>query len=674
MNTNCFALFPRRGAAAALLPPAGKHPARGFCLALAALMGLALAGPSRAQDLVWRSFDTDNGGFGCGDWGVTHTADFDPARDAKDDPNSGSLAVVVSFTAAGEATFQTCSGLADLSGYEAVSLDVYVDPGAPPAPNGTYGTLTIRLRPAWAWPGDVIPLGAITNTGWNHLRQPLPATVTGFSGLNLHWNAAFTTAAGLWLDNLTFIAKPQAMIWKGFDTDNGGFGCGDWGVTHTASWDGARDVQDDPNSGSLAVEGSFTSGGEVVLQTCSALSDLSPYSKVSLDVYVEPESPMDADNSYGTFTVRLRPGWNWPGDVVEYGAVTNTGWTHLERALPATASAFSGLDIHWKTSYQVTAKVWLDNLAFVPKTASAPPPALVLEKSGPGLEILTSGTGDYTRRNVATVADLAAGMSWVNASGPVTYAMSINESVDAAAAGFAANIMICGTDATTIGPFPDWHEPNGIFLEASPNRTGALNVSVRYKTNAVDSHGIRFETAGLLIQPTNITATSLLGTWALSLEGTRVSLSGPAGIAGAAELPADVLPLFAGNVFALFGAQPYTHKDRKISLSRVKISGPTGFPGAMDVDFTATDALDPQFLEIKEEEGGGVRLKPTNTLLRLAWKLPDQGFQLISTPGLRPAAWTATGLSAFTAGVNRFLFLTPANVTGAQGYFQLKQQ
>ena len=638
------------------------------------LAGSALLGTAalvHAQDFVWSSFDADVNGWKYG-WAVNATLSQDPARDAAADPNSGSLMVTTDWAAGGESVLQRDNGIADVTGYEKVKLDVYVDPTTPPTAEGDFGSLTLRFRPGWAWPGDVIPLGAITSTGWNHFEAPIPATATGFSGINLHWNSTYTTTTTIWIDNLAFVLKPQAYVWKGFDTDAGGFACNDWGVTHTSVFDPAVDVAQNASSGSLAVEAQFTAGGEVSLQNCSGLGDLSLYNRISMEVYVAEGTAPDPNGNYGTFTIRLRPGWAWPGDVIELGAVTATGWTHLEKALPATATGFAGMNIHWNTAYTTTAKVWLDNIAFVPKAASTPPPTLVFEPSLPGLEVLTSGSGDYSRKNVATAPALAPSLSWVNAGGAVTYAMTINETVGLNANGFSANIMLCATESETIGTSPDWHEPHGIFLEAISDAAGKVSVSVRYKTNAVDAHGIRFTNDGLLINVNNTGLTSLVGTWAITLNGDQVSLSGPGGVTGNGQLPADVTPLFGGNLFALFGAQPNANKDRRISLSRVQVSGPADFAGNLDQDFTKATSLDNNFLETKEEDAGGVRLKPTNVQWRLSWLLPDKGFEVWSSPALKSASWVLSTLTPVTAGMNRIAFVPATN--GAEGYFQLRQQ
>ena len=633
--------------------------------------------PIQAQNLRWKTFDLDNGGFGCGGWGATATAEFDPTRDAKKDPNSGSLLVNAEFKEPGETVLQNCGSMEGLNRYKAFAMDVYVDPSTAMGADGTYGSLQVRFRPDWAWPGDVMDFGAITNTGWTHLERPIPPTASKFSGMNIHWKASYSAPAQISFDNLELIAKDTAMVWRGFDTDVGGFGCGDWGVTHTTTFDPAIDVQANPASGSMAVEADFASGGEVSLQVCSGLDTVTKYDQVSIDIYVDPQSKPDSEGNFGVFSLRLRPdGWGWPGDPVELGKVTATGWTHLQAALPAGAKPFVGLNIHWRSAYTEKAKVWIDNVAFITSGAPAPAPTLTLLPTVPGLEVVTSGGGNYSRKNIATVAGLASQLSWVNAGGPVRYSMTVNEdAVGPDSAGYVANILIIGTEASAINTSPDWNESHGIFVEAGPDADGRIQATVRYKKDAPGGHGIRFEPAGLLIENTNSSLRSLVGNWTLTLEGTKVTLTGPGDIGGTATLPADALSAFGANTFALFGAQPYTRKDRRISLSRVEVSGPSGFGGNLKQDFMTSSVIDADILELKEEDAGGVRLKPNDVAWRASWNLPDDGYALDWSVGevLKPSGWAAIGLNPVQQGLFRTVYITADKAGGTARYYVLRK-
>jgi hypothetical protein len=468
----------------------------------------------------------------------------------------------------------------------------------------------------------------------------------------------------------------QDLIYMTFDTGEQGFPCGGWDAEKVYSWDSALDGQTNAASGSLRVDAYFTNNVNTTIQTCVGIADLAPYEKMRMDVYLDPTNTPNAGGNFGTLQVRFRPGWAWPGDVFDLGTITNTGWTHFQAALPVTKTTASGVNIHWTAGFTNNLNprsIWLDNLVLVDDTAAPPPPpTLAIRKSGPGLDITTAGSPDYSRRNIATVPTLAPTLGWLNSTGAVTYAMTINETVEAGSQGYAANIMLsAGADATINGS-PDWNQPSGIFLEMVQNANGFYDVSVRFKTNAPGSHGIRNNPEGLLINLVNTGTSSLVGTWAITLSNAAISVSGPGGISGSGQLPANAPAWFGSgnNFWALFGAQPNQRNNRTMSLSRVHIYGAGDFTGTVDQDFTTATALDPN-LEVKEEGSGGVNLKPTNTAWRVWWEIPDTGFELRSAGALVSNAWGATGLTPITQGSRRTVFTT--NVAANAGFFQLRK-
>lgn len=472
-------------------------------------------------------------------------------------------------------------------------------------------------------------------------------------------------------------ARGQDLIYMTFDAGDEAQGCpwGGWDAEKVYSWDPSLDGQTNSASGALRVDVYFTNVNYTTLQTCKSIADLAPYERMRMDVYLDPTNTPNAAGNYGTLQVRFRPGWAWPGDVFTIGTITNTGWSHLEAALPVTKTSASGVNFHWNSGFTNNLNlrtIWIDNLVLVDEgSGPPPPPSLALRKTVPGLDITTAGNPDYSRRNIATAAGLASTLGWLNSTGAVTYSMTVNETVEPGSSGFAANILLsAGTDAT-INASPDWNQPHGIFLEMIQNAAGAYDVSVRFKTNAPGSHGIRNTPQGLLIAITNTGVTSLVGTWALTLSNASVSVSGPGGISGTGQLPADAVPLFGppNNFWAAFGAQPNQRNNRTMSLSRVRIYGAGDFTGTVDQDFTTAAALDPN-LEPKEEGSGGINLKPTNTTWRVWWELPDTGFALWSSPTLNSNGWAATGLTPITQGSRRTIF-TPG-VSANAGFYQLR--
>ena len=487
------------------------------------------------------------------------------------------------------------------------------------------------------------------------------------------WAAAATLLATLCVQQASLA---QDLVAKNFDQDLQGFS-GGWGADRAYSWDPAVDAAGNAESGSLRADVDFSAAGDTTLQAALAVSDFAPYDKVRLDVYLDPATKPNAKGDFGTVSVRLRPvGWGWPGTEVPLGTLTKTGWTRFEKPLPASATASVGVNVHWNSGLTGAQSIWIDNLVFVKATAPPPPPALSLRRAQPGLEIRTTGNADYSRKNIGTTADAAPSLSWRNAAGPVTYSMTISETVEAGSSGYAANILLTSGPDAPASASPDWNHPSGIFLEARQTEAGDYSVDLRYKVNAANGHGVRFNDAGLLWAKTNSGLTSLVGTWSLTLQARSLTVQAPGGLTGTAEIPADLFEAFApgNNTWALFGAQPYTRNDRVLTLSRVRIAGGNDFTAGVDQDFTTASALDPK-LQPLQEGTGGVVLRPLGTAWRVTWPLPDPGLFLWSATSLVPNAWAFAGATPITQGGVRTVFLTEsANDSAPARFFQLRDQ
>lgn len=468
----------------------------------------------------------------------------------------------------------------------------------------------------------------------------------------------------------------QDLKGKSFDQDLDGFS-GGWGAERSYSWDPALDGTGSSDSGSLRADVDFSSSGDTTLQGALAVSDFGPYDKLRLDAYIDPATKPNAKGDYGTVSVRLRPvGWGWPGTEVPMGTLTKTGWTRFEKPLPASATASVGVNIHWNSGLSGSQSIWIDNLVFVKASAPPPPPVLSLRRALPGLEVRTTGNADYSRKNIGTTADVASGLSWRNASGPVTYSMTVSETVEAGSSGYAANILLTAGPEAPVSTSPDWSHPNGIFLEARQTESGEYSVDVRFKVNAANSHGVRFEPSGLLWSKTNSGLTSLVGTWALSLQARSLTVQAPGGLTSTVEIPAELFEAFApgNNAWVLFGAQPYTRNDRVMTLSRVRIAGGADFSAAIDQDFTMAAVLDPK-LQPLQEGAGGVVLRPLGTAWRVSWPLPDVGLFLWSSKALASNQWAFAGVTPITQGGVRTVFLPEAATDSATAqYFQLRDR
>ncbi len=475
---------------------------------------------------------------------------------------------------------------------------------------------------------------------------------------------------------------------------------GGWGKSHTATWDGTVDAAGSATSGSVLMTADYTGEGgtgETVWQSWNGPAiDMSLYDTVSLDVYFA-ETNRTTAGDFGRFDLRLRVGGGWPGVVFNFGPFTNAGWNHLLAKFPPEGvGATPGFNLHWYAAHtnNVNATFWLDNVTFSKDTNAPPPPppALAMEKIGPGLEVLTCGSGDYSRKNVATPANVylqegdfwstAHWLSWLNTTGAVTYAMTVTEASQTP--GLKLNIIIAGNPVDALNTTsPDWNYADCINMEAQIQANGHVDVNVWYKTNAPNSHGIRYTPEGLLISVTNTAATSFNGTWALTCETNRIEVTGPGGIHGTGYLPAEVVSTIPGPyseyVYALFGLQPETKKYEKVTLTRVKVSGSKpDFLGGFDVDLTQAadlDSITNKLIRL-EEEPEGIYLRPANSTYRLSWQAPDDGFNPTNCIWSAPAIngpWANAGIPANVQIRSRAAFVTSTNTSGSQYFFRLKQ-
>ena len=497
--------------------------------------------------------------------------------------------------------------------------------------------------------------------------------------------ATLALASGLLLTNQ---ARSQDLTYAGFDTGTQGAGYA-WGIAAgflTSSWDSTLDSSNNVNSGSLQsiIAWPASASYQELNQSLDiAVPDLSLYDKFSMDVHVDPSSATNTSGNYGTVRVALRgPGYSWNGWLAEPTLTTaaTNGWYHYEYAVPATIPSIVQINLGFGGgNYTGPITYWLDNIKFIAKTGPPPPPTLAIQKSEPGLEVVTCGGGDYSRKNIATANALNSAMSWLNSTGAVTYAMTINQAPSGPGAtnlsgadadhAYCANMWLNAGALATLGGSPDWNDDSGLFLEVKAALNGTWTTQLRYKTNLANGHGIRFTDAGLLKGFTN--CPTMVGTWALTMNQSSFTVTGPGGVNGSGVLPADVTNWFAAPnyLYACFGAQPNTHKDVNISLSRVHIYGPADFTGTVDQDFTTATNLDPNLQIIQEGAAQGLALKPTNTAWRVFWGIPDTGLSLWSSPTVK-SNYVETVQTPVTQGATRVAFTT--NSPSGARFFQLR--
>ena len=408
-----------------------------------------------------------------------------------------------------------------------------------------------------------------------------------------------------------------------------------WGsAMQTYEWDGAVDADSNPNSGSLKVTVQFNLaayGGDnqfAALRNFGSL-DGSQYTNLVMDLLWDPGSPQ---RSFGDFGY-LEPGFrnlDFTQDWLRAGAVpTNGGWIHL--VLPINPNApkidtiagvvlkmWSG-DPTWGQTGR--AVFWVDNVKLIARPEiGTPPPTLGLERPTPGLRIFASAPGSqYQRQSIRTVNPA---YSWVGASDPVTYSLTISDYPGSAYSGFQTHLfLVPGTGIPTYENSPDWNEPNVVFLQIANNMDGSSYGAFRYKTNLPNGNSMLFGNGTLAA----IGSPQIRGSWNLTFNPSgEIILTTPSGASTNFTMPPDAVSLFSGSTYAYFGAQPNSFGaiGQSLTLAHLQV---TGVGNPIDETFSAP-TLDPNLWQVIAEDTAGLIPVPPDAVFWVTWTLPDRGF------------------------------------------------
>jgi hypothetical protein len=98
----------------------------------------------------------------------------------------------------------------------------------------------------------------------------------------------------------------------------------------------------------------------------------------------------------------------------------------------------------------------------------------------------------------------------------------------------------------------------------------------------------------------------------------------------------------------------------------------TGLPDGFTDDFTGSE-LDATRWKIVAADPAGIALVPPDALWRVAWTLPDTGFQLQISPSVTPGDWQDVDMSSAAQGAGqRMLFLRAEDLpSGASAFFRM---
>ncbi|MDB6034797.1 MAG: hypothetical protein JWM16_5135 [Verrucomicrobiales bacterium] len=458
-----------------------------------------------------------------------------------------------------------------------------------------------------------------------------------------------------------------------------------WGAApQTYEWDGTVDADGSASSGSLKVTINFnlaSYGGDNQFSALRPFSTVegSQYTNLVFDLKWDQASP----RRQGDFGF-LEPGFrnqDYSQNVLTPFAVsTNQGWIHVVLPINSTApkiDTINGLFLKmWSgdpAGMTGKAVFWVDNIRLIAKVnvTPPPPPTLGIEKALPGLKFFASAPGNPNQRQ--SVRTKNAIYSWVGATDPVTYSLTIADYPGSSYSGFQTHIfLVPGANIPNYETSPDWNEPNIVFLQIGNNADGSGYASFRYKTNLPNGNSMLFGSGTLA----TVGSTTVKGTWNLTFNPDgQISLASPSGLTTNFTLPADAVTLFSGPLYAYFGIQPNNAPaiGQAVTITQFQITGvaiPVGetFIGG---------SLNPDSWEKVADDAGGIIPVAQDAICWINWSLPDKDFTLQYQDGLiAPSTWRPVVGSAAQIGDRRRLLLragnAPLSQTGNMFYQLLK--
>src|SRR6202040_370518 len=165
---------------------------------------------------------------------------------------------------------------------------------------------------------------------------------------------------------------------------------------------------------------------------------------------------------------------------------------------------------------------WIDNLDVHLRATNVviPPPTLSAPyKPNAGLNLFsTSANGGNNQRTDIGLINSGVSNTWLGATGPVTYSITIKSFPDPAIANYGAyQAQIFLTSGAfprpTYEQSPDYNESNLVFLEIDETPTGGAYGSFRYKINLPNSENVYGADNGISGTLVTMNAATGRGTW-----------------------------------------------------------------------------------------------------------------------------------------------------------------
>ena len=449
------------------------------------------------------------------------------------------------------------------------------------------------------------------------------------------------------------------------------------------TWDGSMDAGNDPNSGSLQVVLPFKSAADTGVwfgtfgnqfgYDKSVLLDGTLYTNISVDVHVDPATPLSTNGDFGTLLIGMVDQNTDAGGYTYFNgqkipASATNGWVHLVQPIAKSTpnlNICAGVDFKMGNSgvYPTsTFRMWLDNVQ-VNKAPPPPPPTMLAPVTAKaGLNLFSNGTDANQRSSIEVLAG-AASSGWVGnatAGNPVSYSVTISDYPSAPYnIDYQTHIFITTDNPPVYRTTPDDAATNAIIVDIRATPTGGQG-NFRYKINQPNSSAnLTNADNGTVGTLASIDAPSVLGTWTVTFSNnTAVTLTTPNGAftnfslsaTAAAQFDESNTALNATPLSVYVGARPNNPANvgQRVILDSFQM---IGNPAALSDTFTTDTALDTTKWLVVTENQGTVILVPPDPAVFAGWTVPDGGFGLRATTQLQGGntTWTVlTGANAST--------------------------
>ena len=317
--------------------------------------------------------------------------------------------------------------------------------------------------------------------------------------------------------------------------------------------------------------------------------------------------------------------------IAQFGA--NSGWYQINIGINSESGT--------------TIKYYLDNITIAANLVEAPVviPNVTITPAVPGLNLISSGVGQYDRQCVRTYEGTS--VSWVGGTFPKTYELTIADYPKVA--GYESVIyFVPGSGLPSSESSPDWSQPVCAGMWIYPNGDGSGSVSLRYKDGTANSNGAvghEYWTGdpapshGLGGQLASVSSASYLGTWKLTFTNdTDFTLTVPDGTTTSGSFNPTTAAKFAGSMYVYFGNVPGQPGNIGLAgvYSRIKITG-TGTP--IDENL-AVNPMSPDLVVAAAVPTSVIQVTPDAAKYWINWTLPATDFQLQQSTSLATNSWT----------------------------------